>query len=145
MHTTTVFSETKTKITNESHKYLRESVGTEKFKDIEEKVVEWINQFEVPSKIVVVKPPATYQAFIGGFKNKVTYTITTIPNIHKHLKKLDLAVDTKLIPNLTDGHFCNKMERKLPSLPVKYDGMRIQLKNCNCIINKASVRTKYNL
>lgn len=60
MHTTTLFSETKTKITNESHKYLRESVGTEKFKDIEEKVVEWINQFEVPSKIVVVKPPATY-------------------------------------------------------------------------------------
>ena len=60
IHTTKVFSETKIKITNERHKYLRESVGTDKFKDIEEKVVEWINQFEVPSKIVVVKPPAAY-------------------------------------------------------------------------------------
>ena len=58
--------------------------------------------------------------FVDGFKHKVVYTIRAI---HKHLEKLDQAVDTKFIPTLADGHFCNEMERKLLSLPVKYGGI----------------------
>ena len=60
--------------------------------------------------------------FVDGFKHKVVYTIRAI---HKHLEKLDQAVDTKFIPTLADGHFCNEMERKLLSLPVKYGGIGI--------------------
>ena len=89
------------------------------------KVIEWSNQLEVLSKIAAVEPQAAYCAFVGGFKHKVTYTIRTVPNIRKHLEKLDQAVDTKFIPTLTNGHFYNEMERKLPSLLVKYDGMGI--------------------
>ena len=58
--------------------------------------------------------------FVDGFKHKVVYTIRAI---HKHLEKLDQAVDTKFIPTFADGHFCNEMERKLLSLPVKYGGI----------------------
>ena len=69
----------------------------------------------------MVEPQAAYCAFVGGFKHKVTDTIRTVPDIHEHLEKLDQAVDT----NFTDGHFCNEMERKLLSLPVKYGGVGI--------------------
>ena len=106
---------------------LEGTVGTEKFTDIctEEKVLEWINQLEFLSKIAAVEQQAAYCAFVGDFKNKVTFTIRTVPNIRRHLEKLDQAVDTKFILTLTDGHFCEEMERKLLSLPVKYGGMGI--------------------
>ena len=87
--------------------------------------MEWINQLEVLSKIGAVEPQAANCAFVGGFKHKVTYTIRTVPDIRKHLEKLDQAVDTNFIPTLTDGYFCNEMERKLLSLPVKCGGMGI--------------------
>ena len=90
-------------------------------------MVEKVNQLEVQSKIVAAEPQAAYCAFVGGFKHKVTYTIRTAPNIRKHLEKLDQTVDTKFIPTLTDGHFYNKMERKLLSFPVKYGGMSIAI------------------
>ena len=102
-------------------------VGTEEFKDtyMEEKVMEWVNHLEVLSKVAAVEPQAAYCAFVSGFKHKVTYTIRTFPDICKHLEKLDQAVDTKFVPTLTDGHFCNKMERKLLPLPPKYGGMDV--------------------
>ena len=87
--------------------------------------MEWINQLEVLSKIAMVEPQAACCAFVGGFKHKVTHTIRTVPNIRKHLEKLDQAVDTKFIPTITDGNFCNEIERKLLSLLVKYGGMGI--------------------
>ena len=70
--------------------------------------MEWINQLEIHIS-----------------SHKVTYTIRTVPDIRKHLEKLDQAVDTKFIPTLTDGYFFNEMERKLLSLLVKYNGMGI--------------------
>ena len=87
--------------------------------------MKWINQREVLSKIAAVEPQAASCAFVGGFKHKFTYTIRTVSDIHKHLKKLDQAVDTKFILTLSDGHFYNEMEMKLLSLPVKHGGMGI--------------------
>ena len=92
---------------------------------MEEKVMEWINQLEVLSKIAAVELRAAYCAFVGGFKHKITNTIRTVPDIRKHLEKLDQAVDTRFNPTLTDGHFCNEIERKLLTLPIKYGGTGI--------------------
>ena len=92
---------------------------------MEKKVIEWINQPEVLSKIAAGEPQAAYSAFVSGFKRKVTYTIRTISDIHKYLEKVDQAVDTKFIPTLTNGHFFNETEKKLLSLPVKYGGIDI--------------------
>ena len=60
--TNKVFSETKIKIANEGYKYLGGAVGPEEFKDtyMEEKVLEWINQLDVVSKIAAVEPQAAY-------------------------------------------------------------------------------------
>lgn len=87
--------------------------------------IEWFNQHEVLSKIAVVEPQAAYCGFGCGFKHEIAYTIRTVINICKYLEKLYHAVDTKFITTLTDGHFCNKMEKKVLSLPVKHGGMGI--------------------
>ena len=93
--TNKVFSGTKIKMTNKEHRYFGGTVGTKEFKDTytEQKVIEWIIKLEVLSKIAVVEPQAAYCAFVVGFKHKATYTIRTVPNIRKHLEKLDQAVD----------------------------------------------------
>ena len=125
--TNKIFSGTKIKITNERHRYLGGTVGTEEFKDAykEEKVIEWINQLDVLRKIASVEPQAAYCVFVDGFKHKDTYTIRTVPDIRKHLGKLDQAVDKKFIPTLTDGKFYNEIKRKLLQPPVKYGRMGI--------------------
>ena len=89
----------------------------------EEKVIKWTNQLKVLRKTAVVELTAAYSAFVGGFKHEVKHTIRTMSNIHIHLEKLDQAADIKFIPILNDGHFCNKMEMKLLSCPIKYGGM----------------------
>ena len=89
------------------------------------KVMKWIKQLNVLSKIAAVEPHAAYCAFVSGFRHKVSYTIRTVPNIPRHLEKVDQAVDKKFIPTLTDGYFSNKMDRKLQWLPVKHGGLGI--------------------
>ena len=81
-------------------------VGTKKFKDlyITAKVDEWIRQLELLSKIATAEPQSAYCAFTVGFKQKVTYTMGTIPDICQDLQKLDHYVENVFIPALTDGH-----------------------------------------
>ena len=73
----------------------------------------------------MVEPQETYFVFVDGFRHTVRCTIRTVPNNREHLEKLDQTVYIKFIPTLTDGHFCDEMERKLLSLPEKYGGMVI--------------------
>ena len=80
---------------------------------IRKKVMKWIKQLNVLSKIAAVEPHAAYCAFVSGFRHKVSYTIRTVPNIPRHLENVDQAVDKKFIRTLTDGYFSNKMDRKL--------------------------------
>ena len=65
----------------------------------------------------MAEPQAAYCVFVDSFKHKVIY------KFRKHLEKLGQAGDIKFLSTLTDGHFCNDMEKKLLSLPVKYGGM----------------------
>ena len=58
-------------------------VGAQKFKDlyITAEVDEWIRQLELLSKIATTEAQPAYWAFAVGFKQKVTYTMGTIPDI----------------------------------------------------------------
>ena len=73
----------------------------------------------------MVEPQAVYRAFVGGFKLKSHTKLGSFLTSTDISKKSGQAVDTKFISILINGHFCNEMERKLLSLPVKYGGIGI--------------------
>ena len=56
---------------------------------------------------------AAYCCFITGY-----YTQTYLPNINEELRRLDDAINNKLIPSFT-GKLCGNDERLLLSLPTK--------------------------
>ena len=49
----------------------------------------------------------------------------TTPNITKELRRLDDAINNKLIPFFTDNKLCGNDGRLLLSLPAKFGGMRM--------------------
>ena len=51
----------------------------------------------------------------------------TISSASTQLKRLDEVVQSEFIPVITDGVFCNKMERKLIALPPKLGGLGIPI------------------
>ena len=124
-----IFAGTGIQITTEGRKYLGGYVGTragaEKY--VNSLQEEWVEQLEELSKIAKSEPQAAYTAFTAGFKHKVTYFIRTIPNLKDVLKPLDIAIDTKLIPALTEGHALSSDDRKLLSLPVRLGGLGIPI------------------
>ena len=86
---------------------------------------QWISEIEVLSQIAKVEPQAAYCCFTAGFKHKVTYLMRTTPNISEELRRLDDAINNKLIPFFTENKLCGNDERLLLSLPTKLGGMGI--------------------
>ena len=126
---TELFNGTGVKITTEGRKYLGGHVGTVEGTEryVKNLVQEWIEQLEKLTAIAKSEPQAAYSAFTAGFRHKMTYFIRTIPNLKEVLKPLDEMVDTKLIPAITEGHYCSKYDRRLLALPVRLGGMGIPI------------------
>ena len=86
---------------------------------------QWISEIEVLSQIAKVEPQAAYCCFTAGFKHKVTYLMHTTPNISEELRRLDDAINNKLIPFFTENKLCGNDDRLLLSLPTELGGMGI--------------------
>ena len=80
-------------------------------------------QLKILAKIAETEPQAAYSAFVGGFKGKLTYLMRTIPELDEFLKPIEDTIRNELIPALTGCHICSDNERKLLSLPSRYDGL----------------------
>ena len=116
-----VFKDKTAKITNSSKRFLELVIGTFTFKKqyIGETVSQWISEIEVLSQISKVERQAAYCCFTTGFKHKVTYLMRITPNINEELRRLDDAINNKLIPSFTENKLCRNDERLLLSLPTK--------------------------
>ena len=129
-----MFEGTGVNITTVGHKYLGGYVGsgegTTEYKD--SLVKEWLAQLDVLVSIAKIEPQAAYSAFVSGFKHKMTYFIRTIPNMALSLKPLDAKIDQELIPAITEGHHCSRVERLLLSLPVKMGGLGLPIFSESC-------------
>ena len=79
------------------------------------------------SQIAKTEPQATYICFTSGYKHKMTYFMRTIPDIAEDLRKLDDIIPTELVPAITGGLNCSKVERKLFSLTPKLGGLGIPI------------------
>ena len=51
----------------------------------------------------------------------------TIPNIKTQLKQLDDVIRTEFIPAITGGINCSNTERRLMSLPPRFEGLGISI------------------
>ena len=124
---TNMFEGTNIQITTDGQRHLGAVIGKEQYKDqyMTEKVDEWIKQLRVLSAIAQIEPQAAYCGFVTGFKQKMAYSMRTIPKINNHLKRLDEVITTEFIPALTGGVNCSEDLRKLMSLPPSMGGLSI--------------------
>ena len=60
-------------------------------------------------------------------QHKYTYLLRTIPNITRHLKKLDDAIDNHLIKQLINNHTITDTDRQWFSLPARLGGLGINI------------------
>ena len=87
----------------------------------------WNKQLKLLSIIAESEPQSAYSAFVGGFKEKLTYFMRTIPPLGRSLKSLEDVIRFNFIPAITGGHLCSDNERILLFLPVRFGGLAIPL------------------
>ena len=69
----------------------------------------------------------TTEGFIKGFKHKPIYFMRTITNIKTQLKQLDYVIRTEFMPAITGGINCSDTERRLMSLPPRFESLGIPI------------------
>ena len=92
---------------------------------VKEKVVEWVCQLSILSKIARFYPQTAHCAFTAGYRHKFNYMLRTIPGLSRHLQPVEDVIRHKLIPALCESRSCSDDERLLLSLPVKLGGLGI--------------------
>ena len=124
-----LFGNTNINITTQGRKYLGGYIGeADGEKEYSKKLVDkWCDQIVTLSKIARCEPQAAYAAFVGGFRNRLTYHMRTISALSNELRRFDDLVDSTLIPAITDGYSCTRDERILLSLPAKKGGLAIPI------------------
>ena len=87
----------------------------------------WVSEIKVLSQIAATELQAAYCAFVSGYKHKMTYYMRTIPEISELLTPLNEVITTELIPAITGGYTCSKLERSLSSLPPNLGGLGLTI------------------
>ena len=105
---------------------------------------QWIFEIEVLSQIDNLDPQAAYCGFTTGLRHNITYLMRPTPNINEELRRLDDAINNKLIPSFTESKLCRNDEQLLLSLPTKLGGMCIPVfpKIANIEYQNSSLLTK---
>ena len=123
------FHDTNIKITCTGQKHLGAVIGTIDYKNeyAKTKVKTWVSEIKLLSQIAATEPQAAYCAIVSDYKHKMTYYMRTIPQISELLTPLDEVITTELIPAITGGYICSKLERSLLSLPPKLGGLGLPI------------------
>ncbi|XP_066914998.1 uncharacterized protein [Clytia hemisphaerica] len=126
---TKAFQGTNIQITTQGSKHLGAVIGSQEFKDsfIAEKVLTWVNEITLLSKIAISQPQSAYACFVGGYQHKLTYFLRTVPDIEKYLQPVDEVIRHHLIPALTGGRLVSDDERQLLSLPPRLGGLGLKM------------------
>ena len=81
----------KVKVTSQGKRRLGAVLGSEAFKVSYAKslVHDWIKQLKLLSIIAESEPQSAVSALVGGFKEKLTYFMRTVPSLGEFLKPLE--------------------------------------------------------
>ena len=115
------------KVTSEGKRHFDFIMGSEAFRVSYTKslVDDWIKQLKLMSIIAELEPQSASSAFVGGFKEKLTYFMQTTPSLRELLKPLEDVARIKFIPAITGGHLCSHNELILLFFPVRFGGLAI--------------------
>ena len=75
--------------------------------------------------IAEIEPQSAYAAFLFGFRSKITYFMSAIPDLNNLLVPIEETIRSRFIPALTGGYHCSDLERTLLSLAVRFGGLGI--------------------
>ena len=125
---TSVFSDTKIKITTDGKPYLGASLGTTPSFTVlhaKSKVEKWSEELQCLSTIAQTHPQAAYAAFTHGLASKWIYASRTIENIGPLLQPLEDIIRTKFIPAICGRPAPSNELRDLLALPCRMGGLGI--------------------
>ena len=88
-------------------------------------VKDWNSQLCMLPTVAESEHQAAYSAFVSGFKNKLSYFMRIISNIFNLLIPTEDTIRNRFMQAITDGRICNDEERRLLSLPTRYEGLAI--------------------
>ena len=100
--------------------------------------------------MAIYEPKAAYLSFVVCFKHKLTYYIRVTNEIAPFIEPIDHVINTKFLPEITEGHDFSEDERQLISLHVPLGGLGIPVfpkicatehENSKCISAKLSNET----
>ena len=93
---------------------------------VDDLVKDWNSQL-LMSTVAESQPQAAYSPFVSGFKNKLSCFTRTIPDISNLLIPIEDTIRNWFITAITGGRICNEEERRLLSLPTRYEGLTIPI------------------
>ena len=93
---------------------------------VDDLVKDWNSQL-LMSTVAESQPQAAYSPFVSGFKNKLSCFMRTIPDISNLLIPIEDTIRNWFITAITGGRICNEEERRLLSLPTRYEGLTIPI------------------
>jgi len=121
------FCASEIKITISGQRHLGAAIGSGDYRStyIKSMINTWNAELICLSKIAEIEPQAAYAAYVSGYKNKFSYFIRTIPNIHDQFQQIEDTITNKFLPAITGGYVMNDIERSLVSLPTRFGGLGI--------------------
>ena len=121
-----MFKETNINFTTERKMHLGAALGSKNFRDeyASSKVNNWCDESDRLLEIAKSQPQAVYTEFTHGQQGKLNYFMRTIPEMHKHMLKVDEKIENVLLPSLL-GEEVTKKGKLLYSVPVRMGGLGI--------------------
>ena len=109
----TTFKSTKINITSNGKRHLGAVIGSRSYKEgyMNEKIDQWIKEVKLLCEIAKIEPQCALSCFISGYKHKLNYYMTTVPNISNLLRHIDDLITKEFIPEITGGVKCSKVSK----------------------------------
>ena len=118
------FEDTVINVTVEGQTHLGAVIGSRDYLQdyVNEKVTSWVNEVAQLAEFARAQPQASYANYTFGLKHRLTYFLTTLPDIQDFLEPLEEAISQVLMPAIVE-YKCSKLDREVLALPVRLGGL----------------------
>ena len=118
------FEDTVINVTVVWQKHLGAVIGSRDYLQdyVNEKVTSWVNKVAQLPEFARAQPQASYANNTFGLKHRLTYFLTTLPDIQDFLEPFEEAISQVLMPAIVECK-CSKLDRDVLALPERLGGL----------------------